>query len=71
MSGMFSKPKIPKIPNLATPKPVRLPTEQDPSVLAAAERTREGALRRRGRLSTILSDRTQSLAGSSGSKLGA
>jgi hypothetical protein len=66
MGSLFS----PKVPKPQTPAVKRMPSESDPNVLAAAERTRETALRRRGRLSTILTDQTQSI-GSSGQKLGA
>ena len=72
MSGLFSKPKIPPLPEPpeppANPRPKRMPFEQDPEVAAAGKRTRTAATRRRGRLSTILTDRTSS---SSGQKLGA
>lgn len=60
MSGLFgggSKPPPPKV--------VRMPVENDASVLAARERARQQALRRSGRLSTILSDSLQSASGSS------
>lgn len=51
---------------------VRMPVESDTDLLAAAERTRARAMRRKGRLSTILTDRTtQASTGSSGTKLGA
>jgi len=53
------------------PKPVRMPTATDPSVEAASKRTRENALKRKGRLSTILTDQTSDTVGSSGQKLGA
>lgn len=65
MSGLFRGPKLPP-----PPKPVRMPTETDPDVLAAGRRAREGALRRTGRLSTIMTDQTQETTGSSGQKLG-
>lgn len=58
-------PKMPALPE--APKPVRMPTEQDPSVLAAGERQRENAMRRKGRLSTIMTDTDYG----SGTKLGA
>jgi hypothetical protein len=48
-----------------------MPTETDPSIQAAGMRAREGAMRRAGRLSTILTDQTQETTGSSGQKLGA
>ena len=72
MAGMFGKPKMPP-----PPKVVRQPVETDPEVLAAARRSRESALRRNGRLSTMLTDSTQAtggigeLIGSSGERLGA
>lgn len=69
MGGMFSKPKMPKAP--PAPKPIRMPTETDPAVLAAAERTRAAALQRQGRLSTILTDANRATTGMSGAKLGA
>lgn len=53
------------------PKPKRMPTATDPEVEAASKRTRERALQRKGRLSTILTDQTSSVVGSSGLKLGA
>jgi hypothetical protein len=64
MSGLFgggSKPPPPKV--------VRMPVASDATVLAARERARQLALRRSGRLSTILSDSPQSVSGSS-DKLG-
>jgi len=62
------------------PKPVRLPAEQDPDVLAAGKRTRASALARKGRMSTIMTSRGKEATGggggggapgSSGQKLGA
>ncbi len=67
MGSLFS----PKPPKVEAPKPVRMPTETDPNVLAAAQRTREGAMRRMGRQSTIMTDMTKATTGSSGAKLGA
>jgi hypothetical protein len=69
MTNMF-KPKMPAPQALPEPKVVRMPTEMDPSVLAAATRTREAAMKRRGRMSTIMTDSLQDI-GSSGQKLGA
>jgi hypothetical protein len=66
MAGLFKSPKLPP-----PPKPVRMPTEMDPEVQAAAERARAGAFRRAGRLSTIMTDSTRETTGSSGTKLGA
>lgn len=54
-----------------TPSPVRLPTPTDPDILAAGRRARRGALRRKGRASTILTDQNREITGSSGVKLGA
>jgi hypothetical protein len=48
-----------------------MPTATDPDVEAASRRTREANLKRKGRLSTILTDQTSSVVGSSGQKLGA
>lgn len=78
MGSLFS----PKIPSMAgagisapTPPPVpritRMPTETDPSILEAAQRTRKKALERTGRLSTIMTDQTRDVVGSSGQSLGA
>lgn len=67
MSGLFGG----KMPKPQLPPPVRMPTETDPDVLAAAKRTRENAMRRSGRMSTIMTDMTKATTGSSGSKLGA
>lgn len=75
MSGIFSKPSLPAAP--AAPKPpdpprvVRMPTETDPSVMAAQKRTRQAAMQRSGRMSTILTDGTRETVGSSGQYLGA
>lgn len=66
---MGSLLKTPKIPEPETPRPVRMPIETDPDVLAAAKRTRQAAMQRRGRLSTILTDQTMATTGSQ--KLGA
>ena len=65
MGSLFSKPKAP-----AAPKSVRMPVESDPDVLAAGERAKRGAMSRSGRMSTILTDQTQGVVGSSGQKLG-
>lgn len=88
MGGMFSQPKpsgggattIVQNPAAPAVKPVRMPTMDDPTVVAAADRARSAALKRKGRLSTIMSDRTKSVGnpapvaagnGSSGRSLGA
>lgn len=67
MGSLFKTPKAPKMPE--APKPVRMPFEQDPEVLAAGERERKRAAGRSGRMSTILTDQTAAI-GSSGQKLG-
>lgn len=73
MGGLFKSnidnAPAPKAPE--PPKPVRMPTQTDPSVAAAAQRTRSNTMRRRGRLSTIMTDQTMGTTGSSGQKLGA
>jgi len=78
MPKMFKPPAMPNIEMPATPTPeapktVRMPTRFNPTVEAAAQRTRAGAMKRKGRLSTIMTDRTGGTSGypSSGSKLGA
>lgn len=67
MSSLFS----PKAPAVETPKPVRMPNQTDPAAMAAAQRTRQAAMLRQGRLSTIMTDQTKATSGSSGQKLGA
>lgn len=54
-----------------TPRTIRMPTQDDPDVLAAAQRTRAAAMSRTGRLSTILTDQTKATTGGTGQKLGA
>lgn len=71
MTKLFTGGAGGKTPQPQTPRVVRLPTQDDPSVLAAAQRTRRNALNRTGRRSTILTDQTKSTTGSSGQKLGA
>lgn len=57
---------------LPKPKVVRMPTDSDPSILAAAQRTRKAAMQRSGRLSTIMTDNLSGTdIGSSGRALGA
>lgn len=82
MAGIFA-PKTPNFPSLqqakvpdspmvtAPPRVVRMPTETDPDILAAQQRTRQAAMRRTGRQSTILTDNTRDTVGSSGRALGA
>ena len=65
MADMFGS----KMPEVEKPKPIRMPVETDPEVLAAGQRTRKNALSRSGRLSTIMTDAVSSA--SSGEKLGA
>jgi hypothetical protein len=60
---------MPKPPE--PPRVVRMPTETDPSIVAAQQRTRAAAMRRAGRMSTILTDNTRETVGSSGQSLGA
>lgn len=54
-------------PDMPEPQTVRMPTETDPAILAAGERAKGAARKRKGRQSTILTDslqsRTQSLGG--------
>lgn len=74
MTGLFGGGQIPKLP---TPKVVRLPTETDPSIVAAGRRTMAEALKRSGRRATMKTDRTRGIAGintiigSTGRSLGA
>lgn len=68
MSGLFSKPKTPEMP--PPPKPVRMPTLNDPNAEKAAQRFRQDAFRRKGRQSTIMTDMLRDAAGSSGQTLG-
>lgn len=64
MSGLFGGGKSPP-----PPKVVRMPAARDATLFAARARARQQALRRSGRLSTILSDSLKTVTGSSG-KLG-
>lgn len=69
MASLFKAPKLPP-----PPKPVRMPVETDPELVAASQRARASALRRSGRLSTIMTDQTRettNTTGSSGKYLGA
>lgn len=67
MSGLFGgKPKMPP-----PPKVTRMPNPTDPEIERAAQRTRQAALNRKGRMATMLTDATSDVVGSSGSKLGA
>jgi hypothetical protein len=59
--GKMFAPKAPKMPD--PPAPTRMPTIADPDVQAAGLRTREAALKRKGRLSTILTDQTSATVG--------
>ena len=70
MGGMFDKPNVMPMVPPEKPRPIRMPNEMDPSIIAAGERTREAAMRRKGRLSTLLTDNTQQTVGSSGQSLG-
>ena len=71
MVGMFGGGGGAAAQPMPKPKVTRMPVETDPGVLAAGQRTREEALKRRGRLSTIMTDQTNDAIGSSGRKLGA
>ncbi len=68
MTAMFGGPKAQEP---QTPRTIRMPTQDDPDVLAAAQRTRAAAMSRTGRLSTILTDQTKATTGGTGQKLGA
>ena len=75
MGGLFGWTKIPQNTVAAptpppAPKVTRMPAENDPSIVEAAQRTRKAAMARSGRLSTIMTDSTRDVVGSSGSKLG-
>lgn len=66
MTSMFKPPAPPTLPTPTAPEASRykrMPVETDPDILAAGMRTRAEALRRTGRLSTILTDSTRSAAG--------
>ena len=65
MAGLFGGGTQPPPP----PKPVRMPTERDPAVIAAGLRAREQLARSSGRSSTVLTDVLRSVTGSKG-KLG-
>jgi hypothetical protein len=80
MGGVFSSPKqvAPYLPGAEAamkpptpPRVVRMPTETDPSIIAAQQRTRMASMRRTGRNSTILTDGMRDTVGSSGQALGA
>jgi hypothetical protein len=72
--GMFSAPKMPKMPDV--PAPPRVAVETDPDIEKRAKRRM--AAQRKGRRSTLLADRTkttnqittQNLGGSSGNNYG-
>jgi hypothetical protein len=67
-------PPPPTIINMPAPEEAarnkRMPTPTDPDILAAGRRSRQAALRRRGRQSTILTDRARDIVGTSSQKLG-
>jgi hypothetical protein len=72
MAGLFPKTKMPP-----PPKPVRMPTEEDPEIERAVERGRAGRYGRGGGLGTRLTTNTQGIGnidrtviGSSGARLG-
>lgn len=70
IKNLFKTPKLPNLPEpkLPTPKVVRMPTESDASLQEAQRRTYGNYRRRKGRQSTILTDRE--FAGSNGRLLG-
>jgi hypothetical protein len=70
MTALFGGGDV-KQPEPTSPKTIRMPTQDDPDVLAAAQRTRQAALARTGRLSTILTDQTKATTGGTSQKLGA
>lgn len=71
MTSMFkgAAPAMPAMPEIPKPKPVRMPNENDASIVEASRKTRANALSRRGRMSTIMTD--PNAIGSSGKSLGA
>lgn len=71
MSGMFSKPNVMPVVPPPAPRPIRMPNENDPTMIEAAKRTREAAMKRTGRMSTMLTDATQESVGAASQKLGA
>lgn len=71
MKNMFSRAQPAQaMPDLPEPAPIRMPRQNDPDVLAAAKRTRESFMRRRGRQATIMTDNLGEVIGSSGQRLG-
>lgn len=67
MATLFSKPKMPTIPE---PQPAApMPDENSPAVIEARRRSQLDVMRRAGRSSTILTDRNND-GGYSGSVLG-
>jgi hypothetical protein len=66
---MPDMPAVPPTPALPLPtepeswRNKRMPLMTDPDILAAAQRTRAAALKRTGRLSTILTDQTKAATG--------
>lgn len=81
MAGLFGGDSPQPAPQnsmmvLPRPRPVRMPTPNDASIVNAAQRAREMALKRTGRMSTILTDQFRGQTGmgsglSPGSALGA
>lgn len=69
MASMFA-PKMPKgTQEPSRPKTIRMPVEEDPAIMEAAQRTKRAAMARQGRPSTILTEQTRSTTGG-GQKLG-
>jgi outer membrane receptor protein involved in Fe transport len=73
MSHMFGPPAATAAAAAAPSRArtVRLPTQNDPAAVAAAQRTQQTAAATGRGLSTILTDQVKQLTGSSGQKLGA
>lgn len=68
--AMPAPPPLPAPTEPEQPEYKRLTLPTDPDVLAAAQRTRQAALARKGRLSTILTDQTRGVGGYGSDKLG-
>ena len=79
MSSIFSKapPAPPPLPDtsaleaqMSQRRQVRMPSENDRTLMEAAQRRRKAASARQGRLSTILTDQARGIVGSNGQSLG-
>lgn len=71
MTSLFKPPSVP-MPKMPEPKTIRMPREDSKETIAAGLKTREAFMRRRGRQSTIMTERggNGSVVGSSGKVLG-